>query len=201
MKKQGQTLFVATGDTESKTPAHVTWPSDDPWVTAVGGTVLVTTGPGGSWKSETGWAGSAGMPSKNRVPIPEYQKLTGVINSSNKGSKTLRNIPDVALNATNYYTCANNSCSVQYEGTSYAAPLWAGFMALVNQQAAQKGVKPIGFLNPIIYPIGLGSTYNLYFHDITSGSNGTYSAVKGYDLVTGWGSFIGPALINKLTSP
>ena len=49
---QGQTLFVATGDDGSGTPGNVVWPSDDPYVTAVGGTDLVTNGPGGTWKSE-----------------------------------------------------------------------------------------------------------------------------------------------------
>ncbi len=78
---QGQSVFVATGDQGSGTAGNVVWPSDDPFVTAVGGTDLITTGPGGAWKSETGWNGSAGSPSKNKIPIPSYQKLPGVINS------------------------------------------------------------------------------------------------------------------------
>jgi subtilase family serine protease len=198
MKAQGQTLLVATGDKGSNTPADRTWPSDDPWVEAVGGTVLVTTGPGGAWKSETGWADSAGMPSKNGIPIPSYQKLKGVINGSNHGSKTLRNIPDIAANATNYYACANTSCKGVGAGTSYAAPLWAGLIALANQQAAANHVPTVGFLNPVLYDIGISSVYNTDFHDIVSGSNGTYPAVKGYDLVTGWGSPVGPELIDDL---
>jgi hypothetical protein len=56
----------------------------------------------------------------------------------------------------------------------------------------------LGFINPTIYPIGLGSSYSTDFHDITSGSNGTYSTQKGYDLVTGWGSPNGTGLINAL---
>ena len=58
----------------------------------------------------------------------------------------------------------------------------------------------MGFINPTIYPIGLSSSYDADFHDITSGSNG-YSAVVGYDLATGWGSPNGAALINALTTP
>ena len=75
--------------------------------------------------------------------------------------------------------------------------MWAGYMALVNQQAAANGNSPLGFINPTIYPLGLGSGYGTDFHDITSGSNG-YSAVTGYDLVTGWGSPNGAGLINAL---
>ena len=146
------------------------------------------------------------MPSKNKVAIPSYQQLAGVINFSNGGSTTLRNIPDVAAEAsTNQYSCYDGSCSGGNGGTSYAAPLWAGFIALVNQQIAlvnQKAVrqcKPtVGFLNPALYQIGVGSQYPSDFYDITSGSNGRYSAVTGYDLVTGWGSLNGPNLVTDL---
>jgi len=200
MMVQGQTVFVATGDQGSSTQADVVWPADDPYVIAVGGTDLTTTGPGGAWKSETGWSGSAGMPSKNKIPIPSYQQLKGVINKSNHGSTTLRNIPDVAAEAnTNQYRCYDATCSGGNGGTSYAAPQWAGFTAMVNQQAVANGGATVGFLNLIVYPIGVGSSYDSDFHDITSGSNGRYSAVVGYDLVTGWGSFIGPSLIDALT--
>lgn len=197
---QGQSVFVATGDSGSSTSASVVWPADDPYVTSVGGTDLTTNGPGGSWKSETGWRYSAGMPSKNNVAIPSYQQLAGVINSSNHGSTTLRNIPDVAAEAnTNQYSCWDGSCSGGNGGTSYAAPQWAAFTALVNQQAVAHGKATVGFLNPTLYGIGVGPSYHNDFHDITSGSNGKYSAVAGYDLVTGWGSFNGPNLIMTLT--
>jgi len=44
----------------------------------------------------------------------------------------------------------------------------------------------------------VGSNYHSYFHDITSGSNSGFKAVAGYDLVTGWGSPVGPAFISAL---
>jgi subtilase family serine protease len=197
MATQGQSVFVATGDNGSGTPANVVWPADDPFITAVGGTDLTTTGPGGAWKSETGWNGSAGMPSKNKVPIPSYQQLAGVITPLNQGSKTLRNIPDVAAEAnTNQYSCYDGSCSGGNGGTSYAAPQWAGLTAIANQRSIASGGKTLGFLNPAIYSIGTGSSYPTAFHDITSGSNGKYSAVTDYDLVTGWGS---PHGVNFIT--
>ncbi len=192
MASQGQTVFVATGDNGSGTPGDVVWPSDDPYVVGVGGTDLTTTGPGGAWKSETGWNGSAGSADKNGIPIPAYQKLKGVINSTNKGSTTLRNYPDVAAEAnTDQYSCYDGSCSTGNGGTSFAAPQWASFLAMVNQQRASKALPSTGFINPAIYQIGVGSMFSTYFHDITSGSNGGYNAVKGYDLVTGWGSPVG----------
>jgi hypothetical protein len=71
-------------------------------------------------------------------------------------------------------------------------------IALVNQQAVQQCKPTVGFLNPAIYQIGVGSQYPSDFYDITSGSNGRYSAVSGYDLVTGWGSLNGPNLAHDL---
>ncbi len=199
MAAQGQTVFVATGDNGSGTAANVVWPSDDAWVTAVGGTVLTTNGAGGAWLSETGWANSTGMPSKNGIPIPTWQQYAGVINSSNHGSTTLRNIPDVSSESNaSQYVCGNGVCRNQGGGTSYAAPLWAGLIAMANQQAATNGDANMGFINPLIYSIGISSAFGSDFHDIKSGSNGAYTAVTGYDLVTGWGSPIGVNLINGM---
>jgi subtilase family serine protease len=196
---QGQALFVATGDNGSASAASYVWPSDDPLVVAVGGTDITTNGAGGSWKSETGWSGSAGMPSKNKVPIPAYQRLPGVVTSTNHASRKLRNIPDVGAEAnTNQFSCYDRGCAGGNGGTSYAAPVWAGFLALVNQQAVAMGKSPVGFINPAIYSIGTGTSYSRDFHDSKSGSNGGYSAVRGYDLVTGWGSPNGAALIDGL---
>lgn len=201
MAAQGQTVFVATGDNGSATPGDVVWPADDPYITAVGGTDLVTIGPGGEWKSETGWNGSAGMPSKNKIPIPDYQKLAGVINAPNHGSKTLRNIPDVAAEAnTNQYSCYDGICNGGNGGTSYAAPQWAGLTALANQQALAGGGTTLGFLNPALYAIGTGPNFDSDFHDIDHGSNGKYTAVVGFDLVTGWGSPDGPNLIDMFAA-
>jgi subtilase family serine protease len=192
MAMQGQTVFVASGDNGSSTPGDVVWPADDPYIISVGGTDLTTTGPGGAWLSETGWNGSAGSPSKNGVPIPKYQKLPGVINSSNKGSTTLRNYPDVAAEAnTNQWSCYDGGCFGGNGGTSYAAPQWAGLIAMANQKEVSRGKSTLGYLNPTLYRLGVGAHYTSDFHDITSGSNGAYSAVQGYDLVTGWGSLIG----------
>jgi xanthomonalisin len=69
---------------------------------------------------------------------------------------------------------------------------------MINEQSAANGGKPVGFLNPALYAIGTGSSFDSDFHDIISGSNGGYSAVAGYDLVTGWGSPQGVNLIKTL---
>jgi len=200
MAAQGQSFFVAAGDSDKWTKGNYPYPAEDANVTAVGGTDLTTSSAGGPWSSESGWVDGGGGISPDNIAIPTWQQLSGVINSSNKGSTVYRNGPDVSANANfTFYVCADQTtCTAnEYGGTSFSAPMWAGYMALVNQQALLNGNALLGFINPTIYPLGLGSGYAADFHDITSGSNG-YPAVTGYDLDTGWGSPNGSGLINAL---
>jgi subtilase family serine protease len=203
MASQGQNFFVASGDdsTWKKSGDAEAWPADDANIVAVGGTDLTTASAAGPWKSETAWVDSGGGISPDKIAIPAWQQLAGVINSSNKGSTTYRNGPDVSANANfTFYVCADQTtCTANdYGGTSFAAPMWAGYIALVNQQLAANGYSTIGFINPYLYAFGVSSSYGTDFHDITSGKSGSYSAVTGYDLVTGWGSPNGQGLINAL---
>jgi hypothetical protein len=212
---QGQTFFTASGDSgaydQSVSPYF--YPQEDGYLTAVGATHLTTDGAGGGWVAEAAWNssgyGSGGGVSPDGIPIPGWQP--SAVNSSNAGSSTLRNVPDVAMEGDfDNYSCDNsNACSGGWAGTSFAAPRWAGFMALVNQQAGLNGTAPsgVGFLNPALYALGAGANYGSDFHDVTSGNNDTesqpvwFSAVAGYDLVTGWGSPTGQELIDALAGP
>jgi kumamolisin len=197
---QGQNLFAASGDSGAyRSRSSYVYPADDAYITSVGGTDLTTVSAGGAWKSETAWSDSGGGISPDKIAIPSYQKTKGVITTANKGSTTYRNSPDVAAEAnTDNYICYDGSCEGGWGGTSFAAPRWAAFVALANQQSVALGKSTLGFINPAIYTIGLGTSYSTAFHDIISGSNGTYSAEKGYDLVTGWGSPNGAGLISAL---
>jgi kumamolisin len=75
-------------------------------------------------------------------------------------------------------------------GTSAAAPLWAGLIALLNQRAG----KQLGFVNASLYAISPDP-----LRDITSGSNGAYNAGPGWDACTGLGSPNGTKLTQTLT--
>jgi hypothetical protein len=215
MIAQGQSYFQASGDNEAYLPetlddvsAAVT-PMDSPYVTSVGGTALTTTGPGGARTDETVWNSQYSLGSGGGVssfyPLPWWQ--AGVNMNSNGGSFFYRNIPDVAMVAQGIFVCYNSGSRGSAEGTSCAAPLWAAFTALANQQAAQLGQPPVGFLNPALYALARGPGYNSLWNDITNGNNFAstnatlYSAVPGYDLCTGWGSPGGTNLINALTQP
>jgi subtilase family serine protease len=202
---QGQSFVSASGDDGEFNSSTYDFPAVDPYITEVGGTELTTTGPGGAWSAETAWPQSGGG-YVSGTPIPSWQQLTGVINSSNLGSTTLRNSPDVAAEANfDNPTVINGSFETGYGGTSFAAPRWAGFLALVNQQSVANGKGTVGFINPALYNLGISSSYSSAFHDITSGSNpptagdgSGFNAVPGFDLVTGWGSPAGVGLINQL---
>jgi len=201
MASQGQSFFQASADSgayEGTAP----WPCNDAYVQAVGGTDLETTGPGGAWASESAWADGGGGWGTN-VPIPSWQQTPGVITPANEGSTVYRDAPDVSANANfTFYVCADQSgCTEnEYGGTSFASPMWAGYLALANEQGQQNGVPPLGFINPAVYTLGLSSGYGAAFHDIVSGSNGLPTTV-GYDLATGWGSPNGAGLITALTGP
>ena len=155
---QGQNFFQAAGDSGAFTSgSSYVYPANDAYVTSVGGTDLLTSSAGGPWSSETAWADSGGgYYTPDAIAIPVWQKTKGVITTKNKGSKKYRNSPDVAAEANfDFYTCADQSaCQTGWGGTSFAAPMWAGYMALINQQA-RKNSKPLGFVNPLIYPLGL----------------------------------------------
>jgi subtilase family serine protease len=195
---QGQNLFQAAGDGGSWTSTADIYPADDVYLTSVGGTDLETTGPAGPWSSETVWVFGGGGISPDKFAIPFWQTTTA--SGCAECSNIYRNGPDVSANANfTFYVCADQlACTANdYGGTSFATPMWAGYLALVNQQAVTNGMPTLGFINPALYDIGLSPSYDTDFHDITSGSNG-YSATIGYDLASGWGSPNASGLITGL---
>jgi subtilase family serine protease len=175
--------------------------TSDPLVLSVGGTTLDASHRTGAWNSETAWGqpdpGSTFQASgggfSNLFGRPSYQ--SGV-----EGIGAMRGIPDVAADAnahTGFPLVTSNvggGYSISgHAGTSASAPLWAGIVTLADQFAQRH----LGFVNPAIYQIALGSHYHQAFHDITVGNNtaefpqGTiagYQAGVGWDPVTGWGS-------------
>jgi subtilase family serine protease len=209
MAAQGQSFYAASGDSgafDDGTTVSVDDPASQPFVTGVGGTGLtgsVSTPAERAWNScgtgkcLQGSGGSSGGGVSVVWPIPSYQA-----GASGLASQTARNVPDVSLNAdpNTGYAVAVGGGFQQVGGTSAAAPLWAGFTALLNQANAISGNGVLGFANPTLYQLGTGaSTYTANFNDATSGDNGNYSAKIGYDNVTGFGSFKGGTLINSVT--
>jgi len=212
MAAQGQSFFTASGDFGAYY-FDTFQAMGDPNITVVGGTTLTTSGAGGAWASETVWnwftsgevppsASSGGISSTYAIPF--WQQAVNM--SSNQGSSAWRNVPDVSLTGDNVLVVYAET-SIIVGGTSCSAPLWAGFTALINQQAAQNGRAPMGLLNPAIYAAAQSALYPSLFHDITTGNNTNYNgstkfyAVPGYDLCTGWGTPNGQALIDALAPP
>jgi kumamolisin len=88
-----------------------------------------------------------------------------------------------------------NGAPVGMGGTSWSAPMWAGFCALINDARSKAGKPPLPFLNPFLY----AQAGTACFRDVISGSNGAYSAGAGYDSITGLGVPNIKALITALT--
>jgi kumamolisin len=188
----GVTVCVAAGDdgsTDGVTDGlnHVDFPASSPNVLACGGTDLVASG--NTITSETVWnelannEGATGGGISDVFPLPSYQSSAGVPPSANPGGHVGRGVPDVAGDAdpsTGYVTLVDGQSGV-IGGTSAVAPLWAALIALINQSVG----KPAGFINPTLYQ-NAGSAQD--FNDITSGSNGAYSAGTGWDACSGLGS-------------
>ena len=206
---QGQNFFVASGDA-GDFHGDGGWPGFSGDVTDVGGTVLTTDGAGGPWQAEAAWVGSGGGWCDSSIrsnpcfgspydvidETPSYQ--VPVITTANGGSRLYRNVPDVAAEAnTDNFWCSSGTCQGGIGGTSLAAPRWAGFLALVNEQAAANG-ETVGFLNATVYTIGQGSSYSTAFHDITTGTSNGFPIVAGYDLNSGWGTPDGQDMISTL---
>ena len=99
---QGQAFFQCSLDHGADLPtANIAAPVGDPYVTVVGGTSLVTTGPGGAWLSETAWNNSSGG-FNSRVSDPF---LAGRVSmAANMGSTIYRNFPTLPWWATPFYS-------------------------------------------------------------------------------------------------
>lgn len=175
----GVTVFVSSGDdgASPKSILEVLAPACDVNVTAVGGTSLYLDATG-AVSQETAWSGSGGGISKF-FDRPPWQNGLGITTESK------RLVPDVALPADLYTGAVVYLAGKRYTvgGTSWSAPTWAGFCALLNQARAIAGRTPVGLLGASVYPL-LGTDC---FRDITTGKNGAYYAGTGYDRCTGIG--------------
>ena len=191
----GVNVFVSTGDAGSNPdetghsatgPTQAEYESTDPCVIAVGGTTLKLA-PDGTVAGEAGWPGGGGGKSVY-FPRPPWQKGSGVT-----GRRRL--VPDVSATADpdDGALLVLNGRAHQIGGTSWSAPVWAGFCALLNSARGKAGKPPLPFLNPLIYPLAASC-----FRDIQTGSNGIYHATQGYDLVTGLGVPDVQALVKAL---
>jgi kumamolisin len=194
----GVTICAASGDNGSSDGVsdganHVDFPASSPHILACGGTSLQSAN--GEITGETVWndgaqGGATGGGFSNQFPLPTYQASDDITPPAGGG----RGVPDVCGDAdpdTGYNVLVDGE-SLVIGGTSAVAPLWSGLIALLNQKLG----KPLGFLQPTIY--ALPPTADA-FNDITSGSNGAFSAGPGWDAASGLGSPSGENLLEALS--
>lgn len=188
----GVTICVATGDDGSADGdddgnAHVDFPSSSPFALACGGTTLLSSK--GAITSETVWnestGGATGGGISDFFDVPSWQQSYNIPPSANSGGRVGRGIPDVAADSDPLtgYLVRVDGLEAAIGGTSASAPLWAGFIALLNEQI----VDPIGHLNPLLYQDLINEADVI--RDIVVGDNGAYPARPGWDACTGLGSF------------
>jgi kumamolisin len=199
----GVTVFVASGDSgaadgSSNGALEVDFPSSSPYVIGCGGTKLAINGSVISsevtWNELSADEGATGGGVSEVFTLPSFQSGATVPAAPN-GFKG-RGVPDVCGDAdpASGYDVLVDGESTVIGGTSAVAPLWAGLVARINQSIG----KPAGYLNPLIYSANAVAGTSAEFHDITSGSNGGYSAAPGWDPCTGLGSPNGAALLAAL---
>jgi subtilase family serine protease len=196
--QEGITFFTASGDNGAtdysdcaakvlSTKATTSFPADEPWVTSVGGTTLFNQN--GTY-AETAWSQSGGGFSKF-FSEPSFQ--TQLPSSDQSELNGRRGVPDVAADGdpSSGWPIYQLGQQTVIGGTSAATPVWAALLAIADQMAGH----PLGLINPALYKLGLGSSYNQDFHDIALGNNSVpsvgiqgYSAVAGWDPITGWGT-------------
>jgi kumamolisin len=167
------------------------------------------TGPGTVYGSEEAWnllgvnLGATGGGVSTYWQIPAYQQPSYV--TTNGGSATYRNVPDVSAvgnpeTGVAVYSKVNGGW-LQVGGTSVGAPIWAGYLSVLNAALNYIGQAQIGFFNPTLYSLGFGYPTN-YLYEVVDGSNGNagiygtpgFSAGIGYDNCTGTGSLWGTGL-------
>ena len=194
------------------------WPATSPWVLAAGGTNLTLT--------PANTIASSGVWNDTEYPKPYEQTAAGGGATSTfekrpwwqpaiPSQKTYRMVPDVAAFADpspGYVIicsppvqgCPRSSGqTISFVGgTSAAAPLVAGMIALWDQQARQAGLPNPGFVPPLLYSIAHRSPGS--FLDITTGSNAIFGGVScctagpGFDLASGLGSPLADVIVNQL---
>jgi kumamolisin len=193
----GVTITVAAGDNGSSdggTGNNVDFPASSPHVLGCGGTKLDANGSTivseVVWNEQANQEGATGGGVSNQFPLPSWQANAKVPNPT--ASTGGRGVPDVSGDAdpTTGYSIRVDGQTMVIGGTSAVAPLWAGLIAVANQQLGTQ----VGFIQPAIYAAKAAAAFN----DITQGDNGAFSAGPGWDACTGLGSPKAAALIPLL---
>jgi kumamolisin len=189
LTKQGVSVFVASGDNGDRPgPVRqcgrrigVSYPASDPSVVAVGGTSLQLN-VDNTIANEIGWYLSGGGVAK-KFARPLWQSAPGLPSDNHRWIPDVSFLGDPTTGVNVYF----RGKWLTVGGTSLGAPAWAAAWALVRESVQQAG-QTVGAAPGILYRIANSPAYTSAFHDITEGSNGTYTAGPGWDPVTGLGT-------------
>ncbi|KAJ5346446.1 Peptidase S8/S53 subtilisin/kexin/sedolisin [Penicillium brevicompactum] len=189
------------------------YPSNCPYVTSVGGTMLYKDqtvkdaesvmhadlgGTAANFSSSGGFSNYFPQPSyqksavekyfkRAKLTYPHYSELNVDLNTT-KGlyNRVGRAYPDVSANGALFPAYTGGSIH-HYYGASLSSPLFASVLSLINEERLAKGKSPVGFVNPVLY------AHPEVLNDITNGTNvgcgsDGFSAIRGWDPATGLGT-------------
>jgi subtilase family serine protease len=172
----------------------------------------ISSGGGGvsTQTSRPSWqTGVTGIPSGNFRLVPDISLDSSPENAGYLYCSSDTSFTDISGSCANGFRDTSDTTLTVAGGTSFAAPMFAGMMALINQKLNSTGE---GVVNSTLYTLAANSTtYATAFHDIVNGSNkctagstycstageSAYAATTGYDEASGLGSV---DLYNLLTS-
>jgi kumamolisin len=200
---------TASGGYSATAPLDVSYPASDPSVTGVGGTTVNFVGTW-SYAGEVVWDDISSTSSATGGGVSGFFAKPSWQTGSVPAGQTMRCVPDISAVSDGYLQAVNvgagflpftggtgelvydSGAPTGVNGTSLACPVLAAITALINQSRASAGIESIGLLNPYLYQAAGSSAIN----DVTSGTNGAYTAGPGYDFCSGVGT---PNVTNLLT--
>ncbi|KAI1101675.1 DHS-like NAD/FAD-binding domain-containing protein [Jackrogersella minutella] len=159
-----------------------TFPASCPYVTSVGATGNNLPFEGADF-STGGFSNYFARPEWQKGVVDEYMSA---INGSHQGlyNATGRAFPDISATGT-HYVIQVGGYETDVLGTSASTPVVAALLALVNDSRLKSGKNSTGWLNPVLY----SQPVREVLQDVTTGKEPGWESVKGYDCVTGLGSF------------
>jgi subtilase family serine protease len=199
---EGITVLASSGDYGAYgdgyySPYNVADPASQPYVTGVGGTTLFTDSHQ-EYIQEQAWndlaygegATGGGISSYWQIPYYQSTETTPAYITTNGGSSTMRNVPDIAavgdpLTGVAIYV-KDEGGWVQVGGTSLSCPIWAGYLSTINAALTYADMGNLGFFNMPLYAMGDGYPAN-DLYPVLEGSNGLAGALLGPGYYNGYG--------------
>ncbi|KAL8191487.1 UNVERIFIED_CONTAM: polynucleotide 3'-phosphatase [Gekko kuhli] len=216
---RGISILFASGDSGAgcrkvsggKHVFRPSFPASSPYVTTVGGTSFqhpfLVSAEVVDYISGGGFSNVFPMPGYQTAAVKQFLSTAPKLPPASYYNSSGRAYPDLAALSDNYWVVTNRIPMPWVSGTSASTPVVGGIVALINDRRLQRGLPPLGFLNPALYRLQKGGAASA-FYDVTEGCHLScldatvegqgFCAVPAWDPVTGWGTPNFPELLHAL---